>query len=138
MEKESSVEGTPLRPIFCLKRKMDMKPFDDVYDCFILDFDNSECISDLSLCFDDDLSVIAERGKVACRDYPHARHLCLNYPFDTTPHENFCQLCYCYVCDSAAPCKYWKDSKSAHCHASESIIWKAQRKLGRKQRPLGN
>lgn len=34
--------------------------------------------------------------------------------------------CYCYVCDSAAPCKCWK----THCHASECAEdWKSQRKL---------
>lgn len=100
---------------------------------------------------------------MACRDYPHSRHLCLKYPFDTTPHENFCHMvssisikitplgsnnkvvdcwffnwfqCYCYVCDSVAPCKYWEDPKSAHCHASEHIdAWKLKRSLGKNQPP---
>ncbi|KAG8661840.1 uncharacterized protein LOC110630272 [Manihot esculenta] len=137
----SSVEdqGTPLRPIFCLKKKVDLKIFDDIYDCFILDFDPVEpipSISNLSVSSNDDLSVVAEKGQVACRDYPHSRHLCLKYPFDTTPHENFCHMCYCYVCDSVAPCKYWEDPKSAHCHASEHIdAWKLKRSLGKNQPP---
>lgn len=28
--------------------------------------------------------------QVACRDYPHARHLCAKYPFSSTPHERHC------------------------------------------------
>ncbi|XP_037493092.1 uncharacterized protein LOC105640806 isoform X2 [Jatropha curcas] len=97
MEKENEIEiqESPLRPIFCLKRKVDMKPFDEIYDCFILDFDPGEplhSISNLSLSTDDELSIVAERGQVACRDYPHPRHLCLKYPFEKTPHENYCHL----------------------------------------------
>ncbi|KAL4369600.1 hypothetical protein GQ457_05G018780 [Hibiscus cannabinus] len=46
--------------------------------------------------------------KVACRDYPHSRHLCLQFSFNTTLHDGYCDLCYCYVCDSAAPCEAWK------------------------------
>lgn len=65
----SSVEdqGTPLRPIFCLKKKVDLKIFDDIYDCFILDFDPVEpipSISNLSVSSNDDLSVVAEKGQV--------------------------------------------------------------------------
>ncbi|KAE8662722.1 caffeic acid 3-O-methyltransferase-like [Hibiscus syriacus] len=44
----------------------------------------------------DELSMVAERGQVACRDYPHSRHLCLQFPFDSTPHDKHCDLCYCY------------------------------------------
>lgn len=29
---------------------------------------------------------------MACRDYPHSRHLCLKFPFHTTPHESYCEL----------------------------------------------
>ncbi|XVF51104.1 hypothetical protein PTKIN_Ptkin04bG0157800 [Pterospermum kingtungense] len=134
-QKDSQAEpddGTPLRPIFCLKKKRDMKRIEESEDCFILDFDpfDSMDIAKLSVTKgggdDVDLSVIAEKGQVACRDYPHSRHLCLQFPFDTTPHEKHCKLCFCYVCDSAAPCKNWK----AHCHASESVeVWKSQRYL---------
>ncbi|KAJ6359510.1 hypothetical protein OIU76_001107 [Salix suchowensis] len=143
-----SPDGTPIRPIFCLnKTNMEnLRKFEETEDCFILDFDPSEIdnsllrFSTLSVCSssDDDgggdLSVVAEKGQVACRDYPHSRHLCITYPFDKTPHESYCELCFCYVCDCAAPCKDWKGSKSAHCNASEKIgDWKEQRRLKRKE-----
>ncbi|XP_072963448.1 RPM1 interacting protein 13-like isoform X1 [Typha angustifolia] len=78
----------------------------------------------------DDLTVLAERGQVACRDYPHSRHLCVEYPFSNTSHESYCLQCYCYVCDEAAPCKLWE----GHCHASDrEKKWKDMR---RSQRPV--
>ncbi|KAL5738842.1 hypothetical protein ACOSP7_031603 [Xanthoceras sorbifolium] len=111
-------------------------------DCFILDFDPFESINDISKLSvssndndedDDDLIVISEKGQVGCRDYPHSRHLCIKYPFDKTPHESHCEMCYCYVCDSTAPCKLWNeadDDQQAHCHASEHIgDWKSKRNL---------
>ncbi|XP_044512072.1 uncharacterized protein LOC123230039 isoform X2 [Mangifera indica] len=72
------------------------------------------------------------------RDYPHSRHLCLKYPFETTPHENFCELCYCYVCDLAAPCNFWTEAEAeaemGHCHASENTgNWKKLRILRKKK-----
>ncbi|KAE8077598.1 hypothetical protein FH972_016150 [Carpinus fangiana] len=143
-------DGSLLRPIFCLNREnnADIKRIEETQDCFILDFDPFESIdlsklsvsnnpSDADADSDgaSDLSVIAEKGQVACRDYPHSRHLCVKFPFETTPHENYCKLCYCYVCDLAAPCKYWTGSKPEHCHASEHVgDWKCQRNL-RKQQP---
>ncbi|XVF12772.1 hypothetical protein REPUB_Repub08aG0148300 [Reevesia pubescens] len=124
-------EASPLRPIFCLKNNMDMKRIEEMEDCFILDFNPSDSVNIAKLSVtndadDLDLSVLAENGQVACRDYPHSRHLCLQFPFDTTPHEKHCELCYCYVCDSAAPCECWV----THCHASEHVEdWKSQRTL---------
>ncbi|MBA0657267.1 hypothetical protein Goklo_009565 [Gossypium klotzschianum] len=141
-----------------LKKNMDM-----MEDCFILDFNPFDSMNIAKLSFtiqdahddddDDDLTVVAEKGKVclysfclygyyvvACRDYPHSRHLCLRFPFDKTPHEKHCYLactiktlfyfsfCYCYVCDSVAPCEFW----TIHCHASEHVEdWKSQRELMR-------
>ncbi|KAI5561660.1 hypothetical protein BDE02_15G002600 [Populus trichocarpa] len=115
-----SPDGTPIRPIFCLKKTNteNIRKFDEIEDCFILDFDPSDIdtslhrISTLSVSSFtddgggvDDLSVVAEKGQ-----------------------------CYCYVCDCAAPCKDWKDSKSAHCSASEKVgDWKEQRRLKRKE-----
>ncbi|KAF8412808.1 hypothetical protein HHK36_000778 [Tetracentron sinense] len=100
------------------KNALDMKVVEDE-DCFILDFDPFESIDlskKLNISMDDDndasdLSVIAERGQVACRDYPHSRHLCVKFPFNRTSHESYCEQCYCYVCDSIAPCKYWTGSE---------------------------
>ncbi|MBA0835285.1 hypothetical protein Goarm_007572, partial [Gossypium armourianum] len=118
-----------------LKKNMDM-----MEDCFILDFNPFDSMNIAKLSFtiqdahddadddDDDLTVVAEKGKVACRDYPHSRHLCLRFPFDKTPHEKHCYLCYCYVCDSVAPCEFW----TIHSHASEHVEdWKSQRELMR-------
>ncbi|KAG6707591.1 hypothetical protein I3843_06G035500 [Carya illinoinensis] len=97
-------DETPMRSTLCLNSKssVDIKSIEEVEDCFILDFDPFESIeltklsvninpSDAFVASDgtSDLCVIAEKGQVACRDYPHSRHLCVNFPFDTTPHENY-------------------------------------------------
>ncbi|XP_012569789.1 uncharacterized protein [Cicer arietinum] len=69
--------------------------------------------------------------KVACRDYPHARHLCAKFPFSSTPHEKHCGQCHCYVCDSLAPCLKWGTGilNTDHCHANDKTdMWKVQRK----------
>ncbi|XP_039011374.1 uncharacterized protein LOC120140455 [Hibiscus syriacus] len=130
--KYDPVDGSPLRSIFCLKKIVDMKRVEETEDCFIIDFNLFNPI-DIAKFYaanngdvDDELSVVAERGQVACRDYPHSRHLCLQFPFDTTPHERHCGLCYCYVCDSAAPCECW----TTHCHASDHVKnWRSQRRM---------
>ncbi|XP_022738432.1 uncharacterized protein LOC111291110 [Durio zibethinus] len=126
-EEEEPGDGSPLRPIFCLKKNVDMKRIEEMEDCFILEFNPFDSVDIATKDSDDvDISVVAEKGQVACRDYPHSRHLCLQYPFDTTTHERHCDLCYCYVCDSAAPCECWM----THCHASEHVEdWKSQRNL---------
>ncbi|KAK4366146.1 hypothetical protein RND71_014026 [Anisodus tanguticus] len=72
---------------------------------------------------------------IACRDYPHPRHLCAKFPFGSTPHERHCDQCHCYVCDTLAPCVYWSTgiSSVAHCHATDKDkFWKAQRQSTRK------
>ncbi|KAJ8558202.1 hypothetical protein K7X08_004968 [Anisodus acutangulus] len=74
-------------------------------------------------------------GLIACRDYPHPRHLCAKFPFGSTPHERHCDQCHCYVCDTLAPCVYWGTgiSSVAHCHATDKDkFWKAQRQSTRK------
>ncbi|KAM1345880.1 hypothetical protein FF1_035207 [Malus domestica] len=51
----------------------------------------------------------------------------VKFLFKTTPHESYCEMCYCYVCDSPAPCGFWKPTR---CHTSEHIgDWKSRRKL---------
>ncbi|KAL7230133.1 hypothetical protein ACSBR2_008628 [Camellia fascicularis] len=91
-------EGTPVRAIFCLKNNINMREIEEREDCFILDFDPDDCfdLSKLSMSKDlyhnPDLSVLAEKGQVACRDYPHSRHLCFKNPFEKTPHESYCEL----------------------------------------------
>ncbi|XP_027184012.1 uncharacterized protein LOC113782319 isoform X1 [Coffea eugenioides] len=83
----------------------------------------------------DELLVVSEKGQVACRDYPHARHLCVKFPFNSTPHDRHCEQCHCYVCDSLAPCLHWSTGISSidHCHATDKEeFWKSQRKSSRK------
>ncbi|PON71949.1 hypothetical protein PanWU01x14_067910 [Parasponia andersonii] len=147
--------GIPISHILCLKNANDIKLFEESEECFILDFDPFDPIdiSKLSVSEkpaagdgdddddgndnddDADFVVLAEKGQVACRDYPHSRHLCMKFPFETSSHESFCEQCYCYVCDSPAPCSSWTEPKPAHCHASEQDgNWKFLRKM-MKQRP---
>lgn len=65
-------EGTPLRPVFCLKNKLEMKDFEEREDCFILDFDPDDTfdLSNLSVsegsknADSPDISVVAEKGQV--------------------------------------------------------------------------
>ncbi|PHT72886.1 hypothetical protein T459_23671 [Capsicum annuum] len=105
---------------------------DDVDDdCVVLEEDPDkpvEVVNDRG--DDDDLLVVSEKGQIACRDYPHSRHLCAKFPFGSTPHEKHCDQCHCYVCDTLAPCVYWR---TAHCHATDKDkFWKAERQSTRK------
>ncbi|ESQ50400.1 hypothetical protein EUTSA_v10001979mg [Eutrema salsugineum] len=80
---------------------------------------------------DDDVLVV---GQKACRDFPHPRHSCAKYSFNSTSHEKYCDMCHCYVCDIRAPCPYWciGDSTIDHCHANDKEkIWKNQREYFR-------
>ncbi|CAL9124842.1 unnamed protein product [Musa textilis] len=109
--------------------------FDDD-DCVVLDSDPDKPVSVVD---DkggeigdrgDDLLIVAEKGQFACRDYPHPRHLCAHFPFSSSPHEKFCDLCHCYVCDSPAPCTCWGigDKSTDHCHSTDKEErWKYQR-----------
>ncbi|KAL8139735.1 hypothetical protein V2J09_005756 [Rumex salicifolius] len=115
-----------IRSIFCLKNREDMERIEEEEDCFILDFDPFEHIQLCELSInspedeDADLVVVAEKGKVACRDYPHPRHLCAKYPFDKTSHEKHCEKCYCVICNEPAPCKQW-DEPLNHCSATHRL-----------------
>ncbi|XP_054799901.1 RPM1 interacting protein 13-like [Prosopis cineraria] len=129
----SEEDDSPIRAMVCL-RIDDVKRFEESEDCFVLEFDPFESVNLSKLSLEEknpaeedvsDLSIIAEKGQVACRDYPHSRHLCLRFPFNTKPHESYCEMCYCYVCDSAAPCKYW----NSHCHAHNVDYWKDKRMM---------
>ncbi|XP_022922610.1 uncharacterized protein LOC111430566 [Cucurbita moschata] len=119
MQKEEDDE--PLRPMLCVKNinKLDLKRFDAMEECYLLDFDPfhslNQTLSHSDSDSDSDVSLVAEKGQVACRDYPHARYLCLKFPFPTTPHQTYCEMCYCYVCDAIAPCDHW----TSHCHADQ-------------------
>ncbi|GAB2210146.1 hypothetical protein Droror1_Dr00015404 [Drosera rotundifolia] len=125
-----SKQETPIRSIFCLKKITDIDKMDQLEDCFILDFDpTAPADVSKSKVIDGDLSLVAEKGQVACRDYAHARYLCSRYPFSTTGHERYCVLCYCYVCDKTAPCQEWKN----HCNATHGCeTWQSLRTQRRK------
>ncbi|XP_078155956.1 RPM1 interacting protein 13-like [Carex rostrata] len=64
---------------------------------------------------DDEVVVLGTSGPVALRDFPHPRHLCANFPFQSTPHQNCCSQCYCVSCEVVAPCSNW-EGRDAHCH----------------------
>ncbi|KAL3850016.1 hypothetical protein ACJIZ3_011898 [Penstemon smallii] len=83
----------------------------------------------------DDLVIVGEKGEVACRDFPHSRHLCAKFLFASTPHNVHCSQCHCYVCDSLAPCTLWGTGTSSidHCHATDKEeYWRAERKSTKK------
>lgn len=102
-------------------------------DCLVLDAnpDNSVAAVNELGNESDDLRIVWEKGQIACRDYPHPRHLCANFPFSTTAHEQYCNLCHCYVCDSRAPCIYWGTGAifTDHCNSTDKEeVWRTQRK----------
>ncbi|XP_056697134.1 uncharacterized protein [Spinacia oleracea] len=80
---------TVRRPMFVMKKNMDMKMIEKLHDCFILDFNPYEQKS-CSFKKYDGVYITAEKGQVALKDYPHPRHLCTRYPFHKTPHSKFC------------------------------------------------
>ncbi|CAI9786637.1 unnamed protein product [Fraxinus pennsylvanica] len=99
--KEAKHDDSPLRSIFCLKNWAKVKEVEEKEDCFILEFDPYDSLDyDFKLSISEhvedtdttDLYVIGEKGKVACRDYPHSRYTCAKYPFDKTDHETHCEL----------------------------------------------
>ncbi|KAL3517751.1 hypothetical protein ACH5RR_020340 [Cinchona calisaya] len=107
-------------------------------ECVVLDGDPDKPVeieNDRREDDSDELLVVSEKGQVACRDYPHARNLCVKFPFSSTPHDRHCDQCHCYVCDSLAPCLQWSTTNSSidHCHATDKDeFWKAQRKSSKK------
>ncbi|KAL5068021.1 hypothetical protein RYX36_018908 [Vicia faba] len=122
-----------------LKSRSSTLPVKDVDDgddddCLVLEDDPENGVTSLDdedATGSDELVVVGEKGQIACRDYPHARHLCAKLPFSSTPHEKHCGLCHCYVCDTLAPCLKWGTgiSSSDHCHANDKTeLWKIQRK----------
>ncbi|KAK1354697.1 Sarcosine dehydrogenase-2C mitochondrial [Heracleum sosnowskyi] len=129
--KSSPVEksSAPLRSIYCLKNKSQLKEIEKKEDCFILDYVPDDPLHKISISSsnnNNELSIVAEKGQVACRDFPHSRHTCAKYPFNRTKHESYCQLCYCFVCDTVAPCIMWTGS-SEHCHAIDTEDWEFRR-----------
>ncbi|XP_021722159.1 uncharacterized protein LOC110689688 isoform X1 [Chenopodium quinoa] len=106
---------------------------DDDDDCVVLEGDPDKPKDEVKESEEDsdDLLIVGETGQVACRDYPHPRHLCAKFPFSSSSHESRCEMCHCYVCDSLAPCSLWGSgaSSSDHCHATDKEeFWKLARK----------
>ncbi|WOL09941.1 hypothetical protein Cni_G18695 [Canna indica] len=106
---------------------------EDDDDCVVLEVDpNKPVLMDGDVgAGEDELLIVGEKGELACRDYPHSRHQCAKFPFSSSPHEKYCDLCHCYVCDSPAPCSYWNNgsSRTDHCHSTDKDgRWKLLRK----------
>ncbi|CAN4093430.1 unnamed protein product [Withania somnifera] len=82
---------------------------DDDDDCVILEEDPDkpvQVVNDRADDDSDDLLVVGQKGQ-----------------------------CHCYVCDTLAPCVYWRTgiSSIAHCHATDKDkFWKAQRQSTRR------
>lgn len=115
------------------------KNCEDDDDCVILDGDPDKPVAvDEDKADDgDDLVIVCQKGQIACRDYPHPRHLCAKFLFRSTAHETHCNLCHCYVCDTPAPCAHWGTgvNRIDHCHATEKEeFWKSQRKTFRQEK----
>ncbi|XP_006661843.1 uncharacterized protein LOC102716070 [Oryza brachyantha] len=110
---------------------------EDDDDCVVLDGDPDDVVAAVAGekgsegdGSSDELQIVAEKGPVACRDFPHSRHLCSNLPFGTTSHVKYCSMCHCYVCDTPAPCNYWGKGTEIidHCHATDKEKkWKTLR-----------
>ncbi|KAG2302947.1 hypothetical protein Bca4012_061266 [Brassica carinata] len=109
---------------------------DDDDDCVILDCDpvKTSAAVEAEADDDDEVLVVGQKGEIACRDFPHPRHSCAKYAFNSTSHESYCDMCHCYVCDIPAPCPYWCVAVSSidHCHANDKDkTWKSQREYFR-------
>lgn len=128
-DSDSEVIQGPL----CKKRLKVVKEIEDSDDdCIILDSDpeKTDIILSPQITASPELVVTAQRGHIACRDYPHPRHLCAKFSFiSTLPHKH-CEMCHCYVCDVPAPCSSW----NSHCRASDKeSSWRFLRQCFRKK-----
>ncbi|CAN6308088.1 unnamed protein product [Urochloa humidicola] len=115
-------------------------------DCIILDGDPDKPVAVVKEegsrrdATEDELQIVAEKGELACRDFPHPRHLCATLLFSTSSHASHCSMCHCYVCDSPAPCAFWGNgtTRTDHCHATDKDAkWKKLRQSSKnKNQPL--
>ena len=90
---------------------------------------------------DNEIQVMSSSATNPNVDYPHMRHLCGIYPFDTNQNDadrnsnnkSFCPKCYCVICDIlASECKFWEGN---HCSAHDKNAQSVQsRELGFRQR----
>ncbi|XP_021725694.1 uncharacterized protein LOC110692922 isoform X2 [Chenopodium quinoa] len=143
MKEKKKEDCEVIRSIVCVKNAEDVKKVEEVEDCFILEFDPNEPLNFSNLSLSDnnseDVSILAAKGQVACKDYPHPRHLCASYPIKTTLHENHCKMCYCYICEEPAPCDVWTGTSVnpffRHCAAktTDSPLWDKLKEQRKKQ-----
>ena len=82
----------------------------------------------------DEIVFCGRTGSIALSDFPHARFDCCVHPWSLGAATNMqhCQMCYCYVCDSAAAdCSAWR----SHSQASGTVPhWRALREAAKRQR----
>ena len=88
---------------------------------------------------DPDLVVTGQSAfRGALNDFPHARNLCATFPFHLHPPRATCPNCFCFVCESPAPCDSWgagDDPNVDHCRASDSDpAWVAKRDALRREK----
>ena len=74
---------------------------------------------------DDDSIVFLEERNIggSSSNLPHLRANCTIHKFTNDRHFEFCDNCYCYVCDiRTSECKFWAN----HCHATNEGDQKAR------------
>ncbi|XP_070558428.1 uncharacterized protein [Ptychodera flava] len=95
----------------------------------------NECV------LDEEISIVFARvTPSATHQYPHSRADCPMYKFEamygplyqhipSKPNKNFCNYCYCYVCDiEASKCDKWASDRRSHCNASSKhSLWRKER-----------
>ena len=85
---------------------------------------------------DEELSLVGVSN--ANGGLPHARADCAVHLFGSTPHEQCCALCYCYVCDEpAVQCPHWRDHCDATGTGPRRDHWRALREAARRRRAVG-
>ncbi|KAG6438349.1 hypothetical protein SASPL_103289 [Salvia splendens] len=122
-------KGTPLRSIFCLKNKEEIKKFEEQEECFILEFDpynNLDALEFPSTIGNDDnaeeeLSFVTEKGQVFDARLPaetiHIRG---------TPVRDF-PLKRRHMTSTAN----WWTGAAGHCHALKDEVWDHEKWLRR-------
>lgn len=67
---------------------------------------------------EDDVLYTGRKGEIALSDFPHCRENCVNFSFIVGKEKEYCQNCFCYVCDiPASQCQIWEE----HCRASHKL-----------------
>ncbi|KAG5178369.1 SNF2 family N-terminal domain-containing protein [Tribonema minus] len=73
---------------------------------------------------DEDIELVGTTGTTL----PHLRCHCPDNPFATGDRKAFCDLCYCYVCDTKAKeCTKWEEHCAATDEGALASFWKQLR-----------